>query len=237
MILIVDDEQSIREIVSVYLERAGYEVLTASDGVEALEILGEQRPALVVLDLMLPEVDGYEITRHLRAHGDVPIIMLTARRQETDRILGLEMGADDYVVKPFSPRELVSRVKAVLRRTEGSVGDRREQTLSFGGLRIDAETRHVEVEGESIELTAKEFDLLWTLAQHPQQVLSRSQLLDLVWGTSEYIDPSTVTVHVHRLREHIEADPTDPRTIQTVWGVGYRFEPEGVSADDDAGFS
>jgi DNA-binding response OmpR family regulator len=163
--------------------------------------------------------------------------MLTARRQETDRILGLEMGADDYVVKPFSPRELVSRVKAVLRRTEGSVGDRREQTLSFGGLRIDAETRHVEVEGESIELTAKEFDLLWTLAQHPQQVLSRSQLLDLVWGTSEYIDPSTVTVHVHRLREHIEADPTDPRTIQTVWGVGYRFEPEGVSADDDAGFS
>jgi DNA-binding response OmpR family regulator len=226
MILIVDDEQSIREIVSVYLERAGYEVLTASDGVEALEILGEQRPALVVLDLMLPEVDGYEITRHLRAHGDVPIIMLTARRQETDRILGLEMGADDYVVKPFSPRELVSRVKAVLRRTEGSVGDRREQTLSFGGLRIDAETRHVEVEGESIELTAKEFDLLWTLAQHPQQVLSRSQLLDLVWGTSEYIDPSTVTVHVHRLREHIEADPTDPRTIQTVWGVGYRFEPE-----------
>lgn len=237
MILIVDDEQSIREIVSVYLERAGYEVLTASDGVEALEILGEQRPTLVVLDLMLPEVDGYEITRHLRAHGDVPIIMLTARRQETDRILGLEMGADDYVVKPFSPRELVSRVKAVLRRTEGSAGDRRDQILSFGGLRIDAETRHVEVEGESIELTAKEFDLLWTLAQHPQQVLSRSQLLDLVWGTSEYIDPSTVTVHVHRLREHIEADPTDPRTIQTVWGVGYRFEPEGVSADDDAGFS
>jgi len=226
MILIVDDEQSIREIVSVYLERAGYEVVTAPDGVEALRILDEQSPALVVLDLMLPEVDGYEITRHLRAHGDVPIIMLTARGQETDRILGLEMGADDYVVKPFSPRELVSRVKAVLRRTEGAAADRREQTLSFGTLRIDAETRHVEIDGKTIDLTAKEFDLLWTLARHPQQVLSRSQLLDLVWGTSEYIDPSTVTVHVHRLREHIEADPTDPHTIQTVWGVGYRFEPE-----------
>jgi DNA-binding response OmpR family regulator len=224
-ILIVDDEQSIREIVSVYLARAGYEVLTASDGVEALEILAERTPALVVLDLMLPEVDGYEITRHLRAHGDVPIIMLTARRQETDRILGLEMGADDYVVKPFSPRELVSRVKAVLRRVQGSTGEQKELALSFGALRIDPETRQVEVDGDVKDLTVKEFDLLWTLARHPQQVLSRSQLLDLVWGTSEYIDPSTVTVHVHRLRERIETDPADPRYIQTVWGVGYRFEP------------
>jgi DNA-binding response OmpR family regulator len=224
-ILIVDDEQSIREIVSVYLARAGYEVLTASDGVEALEILAERTPALVVLDLMLPEVDGYEITRHLRAHGDVPIIMLTARRQETDRILGLEMGADDYVVKPFSPRELVSRVKAVLRRVQSSTGEQKELALSFGALRIDPETRQVEVDGDVKDLTVKEFDLLWTLARHPQQVLSRSQLLDLVWGTSEYIDPSTVTVHVHRLRERIETDPADPRYIQTVWGVGYRFEP------------
>jgi DNA-binding response OmpR family regulator len=225
-ILIVDDEPSIREIVSVYLERAGYTVITASDGLTAMEILTEETPALVVLDLMLPEVDGYEITRHLRAHGDVPIIMLTARRQETDRILGLEMGADDYVVKPFSPRELVSRVKAVLRRTEGQAEVEEEQAIVFGTLRIDPQTRQIDVNGEVKELTAREFDLLWAMARHPHQVLSRSQLLDLAWGTAEFIDPSTVTVHVHRLREQIEEDPADPQHIQTVWGVGYRFEPK-----------
>jgi DNA-binding response OmpR family regulator len=225
-ILIVDDEPSIREIVSVYLERAGYTVITASDGLTAMEILTEETPALVVLDLMLPEVDGYEITRHLRAHGDVPIIMLTARRQETDRILGLEMGADDYVVKPFSPRELVSRVKAVLRRAQGQAEVEEEQAIVFGTLRIDPQTRQIDVNGEVKELTAREFDLLWAMARHPHQVLSRSQLLDLAWGTAEFIDPSTVTVHVHRLREQIEEDPADPQHIQTVWGVGYRFEPK-----------
>ena len=226
LILIVDDEPSIREVVSVYLKRAGYGAVTASDGITALDILKEQSPDLVVLDLMLPEVDGYEITRHLRAHGSLPIIMLTARRQETDRVLGLEMGADDYVVKPFSPRELVSRVKAVLRRVQGSTEAWEDQALRFGTLWIDPQARRVEVDGEEKQLTVKEFDLLWAFARHPHQVLSRSQLLDLVWGTAEYIDPSTVTVHVHRLREQIELDPDEPHYIHTVWGVGYRFEPE-----------
>jgi DNA-binding response OmpR family regulator len=210
--------------VSIYLGRAGYRVLVAEDGQTALEILEHEPPDLVVLDLMLPEVDGLEITRRLRAECEIPIIMLTARREETDRILGLEMGADDYVVKPFSPRELVSRVKAVLRRTRGSVTARGEQPLVFADLHIDPVTRLVEVNGEERTLTAKEFDLLWVLARHPRQVFNRNQLLDLVWGMTEYIDPSTVTVHVRRLREKIEADPSNPRHIQTVWGVGYRFE-------------
>jgi DNA-binding response OmpR family regulator len=224
-ILVVDDEPSISEVVSIYLGRAGYRVLVAADGQTALEIFEREPPDLVVLDLMLPEVDGLEITRHLRAEGDIPIIMLTARREETDRILGLEMGADDYVVKPFSPRELVSRVKAVLRRTQGSASARDEQPLVFTDLRVDPVTRLVQVDGEERTLTAKEFDLLWTLARHPRQVFNRNQLLDLVWGLTEYIDPSTVTVHMRRLREKIETDPSNPRHIQTVWGVGYRFEP------------
>jgi DNA-binding response OmpR family regulator len=224
-ILVVDDEPSIREVVSIYLGRAGYRVLAAEDGQTALEVLEREPLDLVVLDLMLPEVDGLEITRRLRAEGEIPIIMLTARREEADRILGLEMGADDYVVKPFSPRELVSRVKAVLRRTRGSTTARGEQPLVFAELHIDPVTRLVEVDGEEKTLTAKEFDLLWVLARHPRQVFNRNQLLDLVWGMTEYIDPSTVTVHVRRLREKIETDPSNPRHIQTVWGVGYRFEP------------
>jgi DNA-binding response OmpR family regulator len=224
-VLVVDDEPSIREVLSIYLERAGYQVVVASDGQTALEVVEKRPPDLVVLDLMLPEVDGLEITRQLRAKGDIPIIMLTARREETDRILGLEMGADDYVVKPFSPRELVSRVKAVLRRTRGSAPVKDERVLTFGNLRIDPNTRLVEVNGEEKSLTAKEFDLLWVLASHPRQVFNRDQLLDLVWGITEYIDPSTVTVHVRRLREKIESDPSNPRHIQTVWGVGYKLEP------------
>jgi DNA-binding response OmpR family regulator len=224
-ILVVDDEPSISEVVSLYLGRAGYRVLVAADGQTALEIFEREPPDLVVLDLMLPKVDGLEIARHLRAEGDVPIIMLTARREETDRILGLEMGADDYVVKPFSPRELVSRVKAVLRRTQGSALARDGQPLVFTDLHVDPVTRLVQVDGEERTLTAKEFDLLWTLARHPRQVFNRNQLLDLVWGLTEYIDPSTVTVHIRRLREKIETDPSNPRHIQTVWGVGYRFEP------------
>ena len=224
-ILVVDDEPSIREVVSLYLQRAGYEVVVAADGQAALEALEAHPPDLVVLDLMLPKVDGIEITRQLRAGGDTPIIMLTARRDETDRILGLEMGADDYVVKPFSPRELVSRVKAVLRRTMGAAKEAEERALTFDDVRIDPGARLVEVRGKERPLTAKEFDLLWVLAQHPRQVFNRDQLLDLVWGLTEYIDPSTVTVHVHRLREKIERDPANPSHIQTVWGVGYKFEP------------
>ena len=224
-ILVVDDEPSIREVVSLYLSRAGYRVLVAEDGQAALDLLTHEPPDLVVLDLMLPEVGGLEITRQLRATGEIPIIMLTARREETDRILGLEMGADDYVVKPFSPRELVSRVKAVLRRVHPSTSAKEEQALTFDDLHIDPTTRLVEVDGEERILTAKEFDLLWVLARHPRQVFNRDQLLDQVWGLNDYIDPSTVTVHVRRLREKIERDPSAPRHIQTVWSVGYKFEP------------
>jgi DNA-binding response OmpR family regulator len=225
LILVVDDERSISEVVSLYLTRAGYRVKIAHDGQSALQFLAGQKPDLVVLDLMLPEVDGLEITRRLRAVGDTPIIMLTARRSETDRILGLEMGADDYVTKPFSPQELVSRVRAVLRRTQGSPQPSTERALEYSGIRIDPATRLVEVNGRELSLTAKEFDLLWFLASHPRQVFNRDQLLDNVWGETEYLDPSTVTVHVRRLREKVEADSSNPRYIHTVWGVGYKFEP------------
>ena len=222
-ILVVEDEPSIREVVALYLQRAGYQVTCVADG--ALEALGKDTPDLVVLDLMLPEVDGFVITRFLRQRGDTPIIMLTARRAETDRIAGLEMGADDYVVKPFSPQELVSRVRAVLRRTQGQPPSNKAAALEYEDLSIDPGTRLVKVRGLDVQLTAKEFDLLWFLASNKRHVFNRDQLLDRVWGLAEYVDPSTVTVHVRRLREKIEVDPSEPKHIITVWGVGYRFEP------------
>jgi len=228
MILVVDDEQSISEIVSLYLTRSGYAVKVVNDGKAALQFLTQHKPDLVVLDLMLPGIDGWEITRRLRAEGNTPIIMLTARKDETDRILGLEMGADDYVVKPFSPQELVSRVRAVLRRAQGAIQSTppdQERAIQFENLQIDPVTRLVTVNSTEIMLTAKEFDLLWFLAKHPRQVFNRDQLLDTVWGETTYIDPSTVTVHVRRVREKIESDASNPRHIHTVWGVGYKFEP------------
>jgi DNA-binding response OmpR family regulator len=224
-ILVVEDELSIQEIVSLYLRRAGYQVFAVSDGQKALDYLAGQAPDLVILDLMLPKVDGLEVTSWLRSRGDIPIIMLTARREESDRIAGLEMGADDYVVKPFSPQELVSRVRAVLRRGRSPSHEEAEQPLAFTELFINPTTRLVTVRGREIALTVKEFDMLWQLARHPRQVFTRDQLLESVWGLSDFIDPGTVTVHVRRLREKIEEDPSNPAHIQTVWGLGYKFEP------------
>ncbi len=223
-ILIVEDEPSIAEVAGLYLKRAGYQVQTAGDGRSALQVMALNMPDLLVLDVMLPSIDGFEVMRWVRERGDTPIIMVTSRREEVDRIAGLEMGADDYVVKPFSPQELVSRVRAVLRRTRGAI-DNVERPLAFGNLAINPQTRLVIVNGKEIALTAKEFELLWLLARHPRQVFSRQQLLERVWGLSEFIDPSTVTVHVRRLREKIEANPSEPVHILTVWGIGYRFEP------------
>jgi two-component system response regulator ResD len=225
-ILVVEDEASIAEVVSLYLKRAGYNVQTASDGRLAMTMIERQMPDFVILDLMLPEVDGLSLTRWLRDRSDVPIIMLTARREEIDRISGLEMGADDYVVKPFSPQELVSRVRAVLRRLgRDQTEARKERSLSFENLSIDPLSRVVTVKENPVELTAKEFDMLYLLACHPKQVFTREQLLDRVWGGAQYIDPGTVTVHVRRLREKIEGEPSKPVRLLTVWGVGYKFEP------------
>jgi DNA-binding response OmpR family regulator len=224
-IFVIEDEPSIAEVVSLYLRRAGYQVQTLSDGRTALELFEKRIPDLVVLDLMLPGADGYTITRWLRERSEVPIIMLTSRREEIDRIAGLEMGADDYVVKPFSPQELVSRVRAVLRRSGGEKTAEGERLLEFERLTIDPLSRTVTVNGSPVELTVKEFDMLHLLARHPRQVFSRDHLLERVWGVSEYIDPGTVTVHVRRLREKIEPDASNPRHLLTVWGVGYKFEP------------
>jgi DNA-binding response OmpR family regulator len=225
-ILVVEDEPAVAEVVGLYLRRAGYVVRVAPNGQAALREFDQQPPTLIVLDVMLPGIDGWAITRHVRERGDTPIIMLTARSQETDRIAGLEMGADDYVTKPFSPQELVSRVRAVLRRSKPSGAEEPlERALAFDDLSIDPQTRLVTIRGEEKTLTAKEFDLLWLLARHPRQVFSRDQLLERVWGMADYIDPGTVTVHVRRLREKIEDDPSTPRHLQTIWGVGYKFEP------------
>ncbi len=225
-ILIVEDEPSIAEVVELYLRRAGYQVQCLHDGAAALKRLADRLPDLVVLDVMLPGMDGFSILRWLRDRSDVPVIFITARREEVERIAGLELGADDYVVKPFSPQELVSRVRAVLRRIHRErEADQAAKPLTHGDLTIDPQARQVTLAGQEITLTGREFDLLWLLAQHPRQVFSREQLLERVWGGSDYIDPSTVTVHLRRLREKIEKDAAQPTRLVTVWGVGYKFEP------------
>lgn len=225
LIYVVEDEPSIGEVVGMYLRRAGFQVICFKDGKSALTGLERQFPDLIILDLMLPGLDGLEITRWIRDRSNLPIIMLTARREEVDRIAGLEMGADDYVIKPFSPQELVSRVRAVLRRTRPISTEAIEAPLVFNNLHIDPATRLVTIDDNEISLTVKEFEMLWYMARHPRQVFTRDQLLESVWGLSDYIDPGTVTVHVRRLRQKIEADPANPDHIQTVWGVGYKFEP------------
>jgi two-component system response regulator ResD len=224
-VLVVDDEPTIAEVVARYLDRAGYHTRVAADGVEALEAAARQRPDLVVLDLMLPRVDGLEVMRRLREQDRerIAVILLTAKWEESDRVIGLRLGADDYVVKPFSPAELVARVDAVLRRVDTSPNQ--EAPVELEDLTIDPAARRVIVRGDEAQLTQREFDLLLFLARHPGQVFSRNQLMDAVWQYSFYTDTSTVTVHIRRLRAKIESDPEQPRRIQTVWGVGYRFQP------------
>jgi len=223
-ILVVDDESTIREVIRRYLELEGFRVQEAADGYEALDIIKDDPPQLIVLDLMLPGIDGLSLTQHIRQDRQIPIIMLTAKGEPSDRIRGLDSGADDYITKPFSPQEVVSRVRAVLRRTESAPTQKGQDPIHFERLHIDPSARSLKVKGENISLTAKEFDLLWFFAKHPQQVFKRSQLLGQVWGDELYTDPSTVTVHIRRLREKIEINPAKPQHILTVWGVGYKFE-------------
>lgn len=227
-ILVVDDEPSIREVMSLYLTRDGFNVVTAEDGAEALALARSEDPDLILLDVMLPFRSGLEITETLRGERSVPIILLTARTDEIDRINGLELGADDYVVKPFSPREVVARVRAVLRRS-GPSEDRDEQSsrVEIGVFAIDPGERQVTVNERRIDLTATEFELLHFMALRPRQVFSRAQLLDNVWGADFVADESTVTVHIRRLREKVEEDASHPQFVQTVWGVGYRFDGRG----------
>jgi len=222
-VLVVDDEPMVRDVVVKYLENAGFETLEAQDGVAARELLEREMPAAIVLDLMMPRMDGLELCRWIRARSDVPVIMLTALGEEADRIVGLECGADDYVTKPFSPRELAVRVKAVVRRA--TAGAPQTERIDVGDLRVDAAAREVVKDGRPLHLTATEFDLLWFLVSHPRRVFSRRQLMESVWGYRATFDTGTVTVHIRRLREKIEADPSQPRHLETIWGVGYRFKP------------
>src|SRR6478609_7092051 len=224
-VLVVDDEPTIGEVVSAYLQRAGYETRVAIDGDAALAAVAERTPDLIVLDLMLPGADGLEVMRRVRERADrsSAIILLTAKGTESDRVTGLRLGADDYVVKPFSPAELVARVDAVLRRFDNSPAH--EEPMEIGDMKIDPAARQVFVSDDEVQLTQREFDVLLFLARHPGQVFSRNQLMDAIWQYSFYTDTSTVTVHIRRLRAKIESDPSQPRHIQTVWGVGYRFQP------------
>jgi two-component system response regulator ResD len=222
-VLVVDDEAIVRDVLTRYLEKEGFRVDAAEDGEVALELAARSRPDIVVLDLMLPKVDGFEVFRRLRGLGDVPVVMLTAKGEEVDRVVGLELGADDYVSKPFSPREVVARIRAVLRRGERIARD--GILLVVGGLEIDRPRREVRRDGSLLHLTRKEYDLLELLASHPGCTFTRTDLLESVWDFAWDGDSSTVTVHIRRLREKIEDDPSDPRHLVTVWGVGYRFEP------------
>jgi DNA-binding response OmpR family regulator len=222
-VLVVDDEPIVRDVVVRYLERDGFKTLTASDGDAAKSLIEQREPSLVVLDVMLPGTDGLSLCRWIRGRSNLPVILLTARGEEADRIVGLELGADDYVTKPFSPRELAARVRTVLRRSNGTA--RSSETIAFGEIELDGVSREARRAGSVIQLTAKEFELLWFLASHLRHVFSRDQLMARVWGYEAAVDTGTVTVHVRRLREKIEADPGRPKHLRTVWGVGYRLDP------------
>jgi DNA-binding response OmpR family regulator len=220
-VLVVDDEPIVREVVVRYLAREGHDTLEAADGDAARATIEQGRTDLVVLDVMLPGTDGLELCRWIRSRSDLPVIMLTARGEEADRIVGLELGADDYVTKPFSPRELAARVRSVLRRVSASPPT--QDLLTFGDVELERATREVRKAGTPVRLTAKEFDLLWFLASHPRRVFSRDQLMSSVWGYTAALDTGTVTVHMRRLREKIEDDPSRPAHLETVWGIGYRL--------------
>jgi DNA-binding response OmpR family regulator len=221
-VLVVDDEPIVREVLARYLAKDGFDVDMAADGQAAIGRYEVAPPDLVLLDLMMPRVDGLEVFRWIRSRAATPVIMLTAKGEETDRIAGLELGADDYVVKPFSPREVVARVRAVLRRSAPVAAG---EPLTYGGLEIDGAAREVRLDGRRVTLTPKEFDLLLFLGSNPGTVFSRVELLEELWDFAFDGDPATVTVHVRRLREKIEPEPSRPRRIVTVWGVGYRFDP------------
>jgi DNA-binding response OmpR family regulator len=223
-ILLVDDEQSVQKLLSYPLRKEGYEVVPALDGQEALERCRGQSFDLIVLDVMLPKLDGFDVCRQIRAQSSVPIIMLTAKAEEFDKVLGLELGADDYITKPFSMREFRSRVKAVLRRSDLLREEQRdEEPIEAGDLRIDFAKRTVDIRGESVRLTYVEFEILSILARNPGRVFSRTMLLDRLWGDSAFRDPRTIDVHIRHLREKVERDPKEPEFLFTVRGVGYHF--------------
>ncbi|KRF19232.1 response regulator transcription factor [Paenibacillus sp. Soil787] len=232
LVLVVDDETNIIDVCTVYLQREGYQVISAASGDEAISLWRLHSPQLIVLDLMMPGKNGWQVCEEIRNEQDVPIIMLTARGDEMDRLMGLTMGADDYLTKPFSPRELVLRAKAILRRQQRGYAEAANSAgalppahiMKFPGLELNVLHRSVRVNGKEIELTVKEFELLHLFAGHPEQVFSRNQLLSKVWDIDYYGDTTTVTVHIRRLREKIEPNPSEPRYIKTVWGIGYKFE-------------
>jgi DNA-binding response OmpR family regulator len=224
-VLIVDDEPMVRDVLERYLTRSGFVASSAGDGEAAISAFDDLRPDIVLLDLMLPKVDGFSVFQSIRARAATPVIMLTARGAEAERIAGLELGADDYVAKPLSPREVVARVHAVLRRQSAQDGASEKETLVFGDLEVDGTSREVRFERRLVALTPKEFDLLYLMASSPRTVFTRSELLEQIWDLSFEGDPSTVTVHIRRLREKIERDPSKPSHLVTVWGIGYRFEP------------
>jgi len=229
-VLVADDDTNITDVCRRYLERDGYLVSTAKDGLEALELWRSQKPNLIVLDLMMPHKNGWEVCNEIRQTEDIPIVMLTARGEEQDRLMGLTLGADDYLTKPFSPRELVLRVQAILRRmryVQVKPVAASGRLIKYEGLTIDTAKRIVEIGGQAIELTVTEFEMLSLLASHPDQVFSRNQILSKVWDFSYEGDTTTVTVHIRRLREKIEQIPSNPKYIKTVWGIGYKFAGDG----------
>jgi two-component system response regulator ResD len=230
-ILIIEDEANIVDLVRLYVEEAGFTLAAAEDGPSGLAAYERITPDLIILDLMLPGMDGYEVCKRIRAHSHTPILMLTARRTEDDRVMGLDLGADDYLTKPFSPRELVSRVRAILRRASLQGVEPEPARLEYPGLTIIPAARRVEADGRAVELTAKEFDVLLTLARAPEQVMARETLLSKVWGFDYLGDSRTVDVHIGTLRKKVERDPAHPRFIKTVWTVGYKFDPSGAEGD------